>query len=89
VSKLNQDLRVAAEIDNDGVIRKETVAAVDLGLTSAYPAQPFFRGSARSSNQGLGPGLYVASEIARAHGGKIDVASSKDETRFTLRIPRT
>jgi signal transduction histidine kinase len=50
--------------------------------------QPFFRGSARSSNQGLGLGLYIASEIARAHGGKIDVASSKDETRFTLHIPR-
>jgi hypothetical protein len=37
VGKLNQDLQVAAEIDNDGVIRKETVAAVDLGLTSACP----------------------------------------------------
>jgi signal transduction histidine kinase len=32
--------------------------------------QPFFRG--RASNQGLGLGLYIASEIARAHGGKID-----------------
>jgi signal transduction histidine kinase len=41
----------------------------------------------RSSNQGLGLGLYIASEIARVHGGKIEVASSKEETRFTLRIP--
>jgi signal transduction histidine kinase len=49
--------------------------------------QPFFRGKGRSSNQGLGLGLYIASEIARAHGGKIDVASSKEETRFTLHIP--
>ena len=49
--------------------------------------QPFFRGKVRSSNQGLGLGLYIASEIARAHGGKIDVASSKEETRFTLHIP--
>lgn len=49
--------------------------------------QPFFRG--RSSNQGLGLGLYIASEIARAHGGSIDVISSKAETGFTLRIPRT
>ena len=49
--------------------------------------QPFFRGNAQSSNQGLGLGLYIASEIARAHGGKITVASSKEETRFTLHIP--
>jgi signal transduction histidine kinase len=49
--------------------------------------QPFFRGNSRPANQGLGLGLYIASEIARAHGGKIEVASSKEETRFTLRIP--
>ena len=49
--------------------------------------QPFFRGNGRSSNQGLGLGLYIASEIARAHGGNIDVTSSKEETRFTLRVP--
>jgi phosphoserine phosphatase RsbU/P len=49
--------------------------------------QPFFRGNGRSSNQGLGLGLYIASEIARAHGGKIEVASSKEGTRFTLHIP--
>jgi phosphoserine phosphatase RsbU/P len=49
--------------------------------------QPFFRGNGRSSNQGLGLGLYIASEIARAHGGKINVVSSKEETRFTLHIP--
>jgi phosphoserine phosphatase RsbU/P len=49
--------------------------------------QPFFRGNGRSSNQGLGLGLYIASEIARAQGGKIEVASSKEETRFPLHIP--
>jgi signal transduction histidine kinase len=49
--------------------------------------RPFFRGNGRSANQGLGLGLYIASEIAHAHGGKIEVASSKEETRFTLHIP--
>jgi sigma-B regulation protein RsbU (phosphoserine phosphatase) len=49
--------------------------------------QPFFRGNGRSSNQGLGLGLYIASEIARAHDGQIEVASSQEETRFTLHIP--
>ena len=50
---------------------------------------PFFRGNGRSSNEGLGLGLYIASEIARAHGGNLVVASSNDETRFALHIPRT
>jgi sigma-B regulation protein RsbU (phosphoserine phosphatase) len=49
--------------------------------------QPFFRGQVRASKQGLGLGLYIASEIARAHGGTLDVASSETETRFTFRMP--
>jgi signal transduction histidine kinase len=49
--------------------------------------QPFTRGAIRPSQQGLGLGLYIASEIARAHGGAIDVMSTADETRFTFRMP--
>jgi len=49
--------------------------------------QPFFRGAQQSTYEGLGLGLYIASEIARAHGGRLDVISSGAETRFTLRIP--
>lgn len=49
--------------------------------------QPFARGDVRPNQQGLGLGLYIANEIARAHGGAIDVASTADETRFTFRMP--
>jgi signal transduction histidine kinase len=49
---------------------------------------PFSRGQGGPNQQGLGLGLYIASEIASAHGGRIDVVSSTEETRFTLRIPR-
>jgi sigma-B regulation protein RsbU (phosphoserine phosphatase) len=49
--------------------------------------QPFFRQEVRPNQQGLGLGLYICSEIARAHGGAITVTSSSEETRFTLRIP--
>jgi signal transduction histidine kinase len=48
--------------------------------------QPFFRGG-KSTRTGLGLGLYIASEIARAHGGTLDVVSTIDETRFTFRMP--
>lgn len=51
--------------------------------------QPFFRVAARPSQQGLGLGLYIACEIARAHGGSLDVTSDKTETRFTFQMPLT
>ena len=49
--------------------------------------QPFYRVAEQGSQQGLGLGLYIASEIARAHGGTIDVTSSPAGTRFTFRMP--
>jgi signal transduction histidine kinase len=48
--------------------------------------QPFYRVAVQRS-LGLGLGLYIASEIARAHGGTLSVDSSPDETRFTFRMP--
>ena len=48
---------------------------------------PFVRGEVRPSQQGLGLGLYIASEIARAHGGTIDVTSTPEKTCFALRMP--
>lgn len=49
--------------------------------------QPFFRGEVRDSRQGLGLGLHIASEIAKAHAGELRVQSGHDETRFTLTMP--
>jgi signal transduction histidine kinase len=49
--------------------------------------QPFSRASERPGQQGLGLGLYIAAEIASAHNGTLDVASSEPETRFTFRMP--
>jgi signal transduction histidine kinase len=49
--------------------------------------EPFFRASTRPTREGLGLGLYIASEIARSHGGKLSAASTPHETRFTLRMP--
>ena len=49
--------------------------------------QPFYRAATCGNQQGLGLGLYIASEIARAHGGTLSVTSDDAETRFTLRVP--
>jgi signal transduction histidine kinase len=49
--------------------------------------QPFFRGDVKPNQEGLGLGLYIANEIARAHQGTLDVTSAAGETRFTLRMP--
>lgn len=48
---------------------------------------PFSRGKTRPNQMGLGLGLYIASEIARAHGGEIAASSTEAETRFTFRMP--
>ncbi|MGH6715836.1 MAG: sensor histidine kinase, partial [Bradyrhizobium sp.] len=49
--------------------------------------EPFFRGHAQASRQGLGLGLYIASQIAKAHGGELTVSSTAEETRFTFTMP--
>jgi signal transduction histidine kinase len=48
--------------------------------------QPFSRATSEPSQQGLGLGLYIAAEIARAHGGTLEVTSDADRTRFTFRM---
>jgi hypothetical protein len=49
--------------------------------------QPFERAEHHHSQQGLGLGLYIAAEIARAHGGALSVTSDAAETRFTFSMP--
>jgi signal transduction histidine kinase len=50
--------------------------------------EPFWRPSTTGNREGLGLGLYICSEIVRAHGGNLSVTSSEtDGTIFTARLP--
>ena len=51
--------------------------------------QPFERAEHLRGQQGLGLGLYIAAEIARAHDGRLTVTSDEAETRFTFEMPLT
>lgn len=48
---------------------------------------PFVRGKAAADREGLGLGLYIAAKIAAAHDGRLTVASTIDETRFSFQMP--
>ena len=49
--------------------------------------EPFFRGEVRASRHGLGLGLHIASQIAKAHDGVLTVTSTPDETKFAFVMP--
>jgi signal transduction histidine kinase len=49
--------------------------------------KPYMRGDL-PSQQGLGLGLYIASQIAQAHGGTLKASSDREETRFVFEMPQ-
>jgi len=49
--------------------------------------KPFFTTNAANNKSGLGLGLYISSEIAKAHGGKMEVTSTKEKTTFQFSMP--
>jgi hypothetical protein len=50
--------------------------------------EPFWRHATSGSRNGLGLGLYISSQIVKAHGGTLSVSSTREfGTRFTARFP--
>ena len=48
--------------------------------------KPYWRATSRSGSEGLGLGLYIVDQIARAHRGTIEVSSAGGTTAFVFRL---
>lgn len=80
------------------VVARTTVNGFEISVANSGPPIPeeampllftaFHRGKVQPNEKGLGLGLYISQEIARAHGGEIRVASTATETIFTAEFPR-
>jgi len=67
------------DVHNAGVIPADRLQVI---------FSPFSREQSDQPRPGLGLGIYIASEIARSHGGTLGVTSSaSDGTRFTFEMP--
>jgi sigma-B regulation protein RsbU (phosphoserine phosphatase) len=49
--------------------------------------EPFFRATSSAEKQGLGLGLFISYEIARSHGGRLEVHTDTKQTAFLFRMP--
>ncbi|MEI9888601.1 MAG: GAF domain-containing sensor histidine kinase [Rhizomicrobium sp.] len=81
-------VRIAA--GSDGAVFELSVSNAGAPIAPHMQArlfQPFFRIAVRRDAKGLGLGLYIAAEIAKAHGGTLAVDSTERATRFTFRAP--
>ena len=100
IAQLLSNLLANALVHGTGPVRvtaRSEGGALELAVTNggapippevmARIFQPFYRAAADGNRQGLGIGLYIASEIARAHGGTLSATSDATETRFTLHVP--
>ncbi|MFB9124691.1 sensor histidine kinase [Paraburkholderia dipogonis] len=75
---------VRIEVKNRGdAIEHATLARIFDPLTRG----PGYRGEGDGSDS-LGLGLYIASEIAKAHHGAVEARSDETETSFSVSLPR-
>ena len=85
----NQPIVVRAVIqDDDFVLSVANSGTPIAGEQIETLFMPYERGVDRPSREGLGLGLFIASEIAKGHDGTLDASSDDRITVFTFRMPR-
>jgi sigma-B regulation protein RsbU (phosphoserine phosphatase) len=80
---------VSGEGEGEGgevVLRVENAGPPISPQLGEHLFEPFRRG--RSDGKGLGLGLFVVHEVARAHGGGVSFRSAHGRTVFEVRFPR-
>jgi signal transduction histidine kinase len=80
VAVVGEKTDVCIEVSNSG-------PAID-GKTLMQLFEPLKRGTANGRHPGMGLGLYIVREIAKAHGGAAEARSDDRETVFMVRLPR-
>ena len=79
---------VVANVRNGLFTLRVTNGGPDLSpAVIAQLLKPYWRASSRPGSEGLGLGLYIVDQIARSHGGAIDISSSAGSTSFTFTMP--
>lgn len=82
-------IKINACADGNDMVLEVWNAGEPIALKSIRKMfEPFWRRSASASRNGLGLGLYICSQIVRAHEGRISVTSTRESgTLFTVRLP--
>jgi signal transduction histidine kinase len=72
---------------DDVLLRVRNRSAKSLPANTEQLFEPFRQGE-DAPTRGLGLGLFIVREIARAHGGNVRVCSEDNVVTFTARLPR-
>jgi signal transduction histidine kinase len=81
---------VRIEADRDDRWVRITVADTGLGVPAEDTGRifdRFYRGRNSTAATGTGLGLAIARWVAEQHNGRIELATSPNGSRFTLRLP--
>jgi signal transduction histidine kinase len=72
--------QVVIEVRNRGELARDAIGRVFDPFVSLAPT--------RAGRRGLGLGLYIVREVAKAHGGSVEATSGNGTTTFRVVLPR-